>query len=784
MVHKKPGDIIVEVVEEWCNQLPLLSSEENNKVIRDNISTRIIIQISELNMDPEIFNDDVVYDELLDEELDNVLSNLPVDSDFAKSNPARKKQLKDVIKSIKPLIKEEKAKHDYKEELYNTVTNILRAPHDSSADKTELFIKLKDEIVENFVQYNYNKNDEESRIYFKKEVHDAVIKYCTDVRDKDTGDELCMVDPLVRRNQLLCELEKIPVPREALKDEVAEIKMRAEVEEFLREQCIPEGKAETTMKKHLAKRLCDIEKSGYTPANEKKMKADITRCLQKLNTEVSPETVDDFVNKLKNNETVRKMPPITYSQAEHLNRYPGAPVPEAATSGPVYGSPSQGILQQRTFQTPQQRNESTNSDGARAEEQWQSLPETQYNMPDSSYQTPYSKDYTRENQQWSSQAGHPVDQSFGQSNVTYEDFEGGNLLSSSVAPKGPGRSKTSGPVDQSLGQSNVTYEDFEGGNLLSSSVAPKGPGRSKTSGPVDQSLGQSNVTYEDFEGGNLLSSSVAPQGPGHPKSSGKSILNSSASSGRPKGFPNQKSIGGYQQAQVPRSGLREIISGQTLSRADYDQNSYQQAQGPRSGLRGVPSGQTLSRLTSDQNSYQQAQGPRSGLREVTSGQTLSRPSFGQIATPRQVAQSPVTPQTPSQQHSTSQGDDTPDSFFRAPVFKPTPLGRPLPIPIIEPVRLPTSAPSMHPRRSQASPEDAVIPPPPCFPMKVGGRPMFDRRPRGFESTEDEEMCVCERCTKRHFRRLPFCMLAMEHYLEDCFGFPMWCSMRFPEFLYY
>ncbi|PZC84890.1 hypothetical protein B5X24_HaOG203880 [Helicoverpa armigera] len=646
MVHKKPGDIIVEVVEEWCNQLPLISSEENNKAIRDNISTRIIIQISELNMDAEIFNDDVVYDELLDEEIENVLINLPVDSNFDISKPARKQQLKDVIKSIKPLIKEEKAKHDYKEELNNTVLSILKAPQDTSADKTDLFNKLKDEIVENFVQYNYNKNDEEGRQLYKDQVHDAVVKYCIEVREKGTEED---VDPLVKRNQLLCELEKIPVPREALKDEVAEIKMRTEVAEFLREQSIPEGKTVEKMRKHLAKRLNDIEKSGYTPSNEKKMKADISRCLQKLNSAASPETVDDFVNKLKNNEKERKIPPITNSQAEHLNQCPGVTVPIQVANRSMFVAAPQGVPQYRGFQL---RKDNIFSNIPRSEEHWHSLTETPYKTSDASYNTAYYKDYELESQLWSSQATHPFDQCLGQSDENFDDFEGGNLLSPSLTP---------------------------------------------------------NI-----------------QRPGRPITSGKSIISPSASFGRPSCQPSQRSIG---------------------------------------------------------KGKQQAQGPRSGIRNVTSGSSLSRPSFGQIATPRQVAQSPFRIQTPNQQHLASRSDVTPDSLFQAKVSKHTPLGRPLPITVVEPVRIPTSAPSMHPRRSHANPEDAVISSPPGTPKKTGGR-LGDWRPRGFDIYEEEEICICERCTKRDCRGLPFYMLAMEQYFEDNFGIPMWLSMRFPECFYY
>lgn len=399
--NKKPGDLIVEIVEEWCEQLPLISTEENNKTIIDNVATRIIIQISELNMDSEIFNDDFIYDELLDEELEKIMANLPVCCDFVKSITARKYQLKEQIKSIKPLIKEEKARHAYKQEVNNTVASILKELHDTSADKLAQFNKLKEEIVENFVQYYYHINDEEARQFYKNQIHDAVVKFCIEIRESvGTAGK---VDPLVKRNQLLCELQKIPVPKSALEEEVTEIKMKREVEQFLLEQSVPEGEAKDTMIKHLAKRLSDIEKSGYTPANKKKMITDITRCLTKLKKDVSPEKVDGFVSKLKHNEKERKTPPMTSSQASNLNQERTAPY-FCSTSTKPFGTYQSGIPIQTTIPN--------------------------------AYHTPASMHpYAPQVWAWSPNENHP-DQNMSQSPAGTDDFRTGNILSSCANPQG------------------------------------------------------------------------------------------------------------------------------------------------------------------------------------------------------------------------------------------------------------------------------------------------------------------------------------------------------------
>ncbi|CAH1643072.1 unnamed protein product [Spodoptera littoralis] len=625
MAHKKPGDIIVEIVEDWCNELPLNSTEEQNKVIRDNISTRIIIHISELNMDPEIFNDDVVYTELLDEELEGILSNIPVNSDFENTKLERKYQLITKIMSIKPLIKEEKARHEYKQELDSTVASILKEPQDTSANKLALFNQLKEEIVENFVQFHYNKHDEEGRQLYKKQVHDAVVKYCAEIKDKSGDEEM---DPLVRRNQLLCELEKIPVPQTALQEEVAEIKMKKEVEELLRQQSVPEGEKTNKIKKHLAKRLCDIEKSGYTPSNEKKMKSDITRCFKKLDKDISPKDVDDFINKLKNNEAERKAPPLTSSQAADLNSSSTGPT---ETSRPNYVSRDHvlTVKNQDDTKTPQKHISSQVDSG----EQWVSLPETVNRMPNSCYQTPSS--LGTENR-----SRYPASQ-----------------------------------YDRSVAEP-VNYSDFEAGNFLSSSQAP----------PNYYAQTPSQVP-EQFN--------VSNNQPGHGIS--------------------QRSINQY---------------------------------------------------------YQSPQQPQQVPRETVSGRMPSPTSFGQMGTPRQVAQSPGGAHSPS--IAVSPGDTTSESLFQAPVFRPVPFERQFSVP-----------PSLEPSPVQGPPGFTPSQNDPRTPMTGSANPLAiaprclsaARRFQGLRGDE-EEICVCERCTGKNCKGIPLCVLAMQKYFEDCFGIPV--CMHFPE----
>ncbi|CAB3237346.1 unnamed protein product [Arctia plantaginis] len=324
--YKRPGDLIVEIVENWCDEIELIGDEVQNKLIKDNLSTIIVMEICKLNMDVRILNDDIVYDQLLDEKLEKCMSDLPTSHNFQQSKSEKKQQLIEMIRLIKPQVKEGNKKHEYKTELNDTITSILN-DHNETAEKLLEFNKLKEDIIDNFVQFNYNQDDDEAKEIYKRNLHEAVVKYLEGVKDK--GKQL---DPLIQRNQLLCELLKIPVPNNSLlKDEVDEIKMKQEIEQFFEENSLNDNTVKTTQtKKVLAKRLNDIEKSGHDDFNDEKMKSEISKCLNKLDKEVNPEVIEEFVKVLKNNEAERKRPPKNDNQDKFTPGYRSA--------GPINGS--------------------------------------------------------------------------------------------------------------------------------------------------------------------------------------------------------------------------------------------------------------------------------------------------------------------------------------------------------------------------------------------------------------------------------------------------------------
>ncbi|CAG9794264.1 unnamed protein product [Diatraea saccharalis] len=316
--QKKPTELVLEIVEQWCNLLPLphVTPQDgiNNKIIKDNLFTQIIIKICTLNGNPQTFNDDILYEYCMDGELENLLSKVPICCNFDNVKNSLIPQLIKGIISILPLMREEKACYEYKNELKTTINHVLQEPLNTTAEKIAMFNKLKDEIIDNYVQYHYNREDDDLKQIYKDNLHEVVEKYLQNIRNKS---DYYSVNPLMKENQLICELAKVPIPCErVIKEEVEVIKMKEEVNNFFDSLGLPEESEDkmtlrNNIKFSLSKRLNDIEQTNQSSQNDSKMKKEIQRYLKKMDLEIAPEKIDAFVKKLKDNEAIRKAPPVT-----------------------------------------------------------------------------------------------------------------------------------------------------------------------------------------------------------------------------------------------------------------------------------------------------------------------------------------------------------------------------------------------------------------------------------------------------------------------------------------
>lgn len=319
----KPTDLLLEVIEKWCQQLPLPENsqqdKDNAKTIRDSLVVRLIIKISELNLNLEAFENDLLYDSLLDDEIEDLMSTLPASVELQQNKIFLIKQFKESIKSIKPLIKNEKARYEYKQVLKNTADEILEPPRNVPTTKGALLRTLRDEIVDDFIVYNFSKGNENNRDVYKIMLQRVVQRYFFEKKSMSNDAES---DPLTKGNQLMNELSKVPTPSDdAILDEVNEILMKFEVNVFFKELPIAEVESklplQSQVKYSLAKRLSDFKKDGFKN-NHQEIKNEIIKSLHKVLDEIDPQKVDAFIKRLETTENP-KFPQIFSSSNQNMS---------------------------------------------------------------------------------------------------------------------------------------------------------------------------------------------------------------------------------------------------------------------------------------------------------------------------------------------------------------------------------------------------------------------------------------------------------------------------------
>ncbi|XP_050673511.1 uncharacterized protein LOC126971323 [Leptidea sinapis] len=314
VLHKRPLDIILDLVENWCEQIPVPATTQEEKVniqtIKDQRIMKLMIMISELNSIPEIFNDDTLYDKILDDEIENIIfSSLQSNCDCIRKKGTLKRKIIDAVISVKPLLVNEVIRYKYKQELKNVADDVLEISNAEKRKRT-LCHEMRNEIVDNYIIYKYHREDIDNKNNYKILVSNAVFNFFSIPTIRYSN----YVDPLIKSNQLICELNKIPPPKvEVLIDEVEEIRMKFEVNKLFKDLSLSDDEERLALKLQikstLARRLCDLEKSDHSSAIDLKMKYEITEHLAKMNETVDDEKIKAFIARLKDTENIRKTHP-------------------------------------------------------------------------------------------------------------------------------------------------------------------------------------------------------------------------------------------------------------------------------------------------------------------------------------------------------------------------------------------------------------------------------------------------------------------------------------------
>ncbi|XP_062528215.1 uncharacterized protein LOC101742877 isoform X3 [Bombyx mori] len=317
---KKTADMLYDSIVKACRDIP---AHEVPTETKQEIANRLINKVGDLNMQPEIFNDDVLYRELLTEELEDVLEELQVKSSLNNF----KQNVLGKINETRNQILNSMSGQTYRLNLKHILSTSLPSTNEMSHDERALFELLQDDLVDAFVNVRCASGNEQLRKKYKKDLTEKVTKFCNDYLSKFPASPIGS-DRL--NEDLYNALKSVALPEAgALKNEaeqtVIKEKLKGWISELPLEQQTPERQLRTNkIINILAKNLHDIE--GNKPQltdteTEQITKLEVMKWLKKLPMKPDRDKdIEDFTNrlidKLKSNKPSRSSGPAAELSAD------------------------------------------------------------------------------------------------------------------------------------------------------------------------------------------------------------------------------------------------------------------------------------------------------------------------------------------------------------------------------------------------------------------------------------------------------------------------------------
>lgn len=270
---KSPADILYDDVATWCQDLPIncgYSPDDMDKAqsIKQNLACKLINKIGTLNLNPEIFNDDYLYEQILLDELDIILTVVPKSSELVKYLPALKRHLVAKVKEARLKIRNELEAMNYKHQLREAIDTTIHFPGGLTSEEFASFEVFKDTISEAFINYLYTSDNDNTRCWFIKKVSDEVDKLCNDYIKRH--EMVCCFNTDKIKTEVHKVLKSVHMPSdESMRSEVEQLKIKYLIYNWLTQIHFRDDTATGRLNRNkvtsiLAKRIYEIEKEKVT----------------------------------------------------------------------------------------------------------------------------------------------------------------------------------------------------------------------------------------------------------------------------------------------------------------------------------------------------------------------------------------------------------------------------------------------------------------------------------------------------------------------------------------
>ncbi|XP_021204043.1 uncharacterized protein LOC101736358 [Bombyx mori] len=311
-------DEFEQFVQNWVKQIPISSSNPQEQAIGDKarlgIFNGIMIAVSKLKLEPTKFNNPVYCQDVLEDEIDGLLSCLPQTEELTKAMQTLKPQLLDKANNM--IAQAARNSSSYKQQLVHSITNhIPLMTIDMQAEDPERLYDdmLKMAIADNFILFTkYNEEDKFQANMFKKKVANRVNELVENIKNTH-GFALYNLDFDRIKDEVMNALTRVPLPTDdEMKDEVDEVLLGMDIDHWFSDlplvqsednyECVQQRR----LRDLLTKKIHDIEKRPNTSeeAIDLEIKQETLRVLQKLHLRVETAELQfmagELLNRLKN----------------------------------------------------------------------------------------------------------------------------------------------------------------------------------------------------------------------------------------------------------------------------------------------------------------------------------------------------------------------------------------------------------------------------------------------------------------------------------------------------
>ncbi|XP_072937651.1 uncharacterized protein [Epargyreus clarus] len=316
----KINDEYNEFLKQWVQTVPIpvTNDKEENmaKSARKEIYDGIWAIISKLRSEPDTFNNRFLCEDILDDEIEKLLSKLPQSSELQSKKHVLKVKLIEKTSDANELIKS--SFNSYKQQLIESVKGNVPKPianECQNPDILELYEELQIlNLVEDFIIWSrYQNEDPVTSEGYRNKLLKRTKEFVEELKANHSK-ALKNIDTNLYLNDILNALKNVPLPSDdTIQQEADEILLGVEIEKWFSELPVTQSDDyveqlhRRRLRNNLAKQIRDIEK-GTENANgalDNTLKHEVSQFLGKAPLQRGESLninsmVDELMNRLKN----------------------------------------------------------------------------------------------------------------------------------------------------------------------------------------------------------------------------------------------------------------------------------------------------------------------------------------------------------------------------------------------------------------------------------------------------------------------------------------------------